>query len=170
MTENDDPRTGAPGARQSPKALLQEMFERVVIPKNAELIEAYYHPDFTLTSNGIVQGYVEYVRGHRDVYATCIRYSVRYDEDSWVESDDRVAARMWITTEWPPQPPTEIEVLLIATYLENRLHRLWELTWPDWSALDAFEQYPGVAGPRTNGSPPGWRPPDAGPAAALRER
>ena len=148
MKENNYPEPERPGVKGSPKALVQEMFERMVIPKNAELIEVYYHPDFTLTSNGIVQGYTEYARGHRDVYATGIRYSIRYDEDSWVESDDRVAARMWITTQRPPQAATEIEVILIATYLDDRLYRLWELTWPDWSALDAFEEYPGVDGPR----------------------
>ena len=181
MTENNDPGTGVPAAKRSPKALLLEMFERVVIPKNAELIEAYYHPEFTLTSNGIVQGYAEYARGHRDVYATEIRYAVRYDEDSWVESDDRVAARMWITTERPPQPPTEIEVMLIATYLDNRLYRLWELTWPDWSALEAFESTRAWMDPRaprrqrspsaaTNGSRPVRVSPVAGRVAAPRER
>ena len=30
--------------------LLREMFERMVIAKNAELVPVYYHPDFLLTS------------------------------------------------------------------------------------------------------------------------
>ena len=109
MNDHPDPGVAASAGKRSPKALLQEMFDRVVLPKNADLIERYYHPDFELTSNGIVQHYAEYISGHRDVYATGIRYSIRYDEDSWVESTDRVAARMWITTERPPQAATEIE-------------------------------------------------------------
>ena len=120
------------------------MFERMVVAKNAELLEVYYHPDFEMTSNGIMQRFDEYAAGHRDVYATAIRYAIRYDEDSWVESADRVAVRMWITTERPDEAATELELVLIATYLDGRLHRLWELTWPDWSRLDAFTEYPGV--------------------------
>jgi hypothetical protein len=38
--------------------------------------------------------------------------------------------------------------VLLATFVAGRLHRLWELTWPDWSQLQAFAQYPGEhAGP-----------------------
>lgn len=154
MTAHHEPTAQGPTAHPSPQALLREMFEQMVVPKNADLVERFYHPDFTLTTNGIVQGYAEYVRGHREVYATGIQYSIRYDEDSWVESGDRVAARMWITTTRPGQSPTEIEVVLIAAYLDGRLHRVWELTWPDWSRLDAFENYPGVDDPR-QGRPDG---------------
>jgi len=98
MTEHQHSPTREQAGSRGPKALLREMFERVVLPKNADLIEDYYHPDFGLTSNGIVQHYAEYARGHRDVYTTGIQYSIRYDEDSRVETEDRVAARLWITS------------------------------------------------------------------------
>ena len=135
------------GPAAGPAALLREMFERTVIPKNAALFDDYYHPDFELTTNGIMQRFPEYKAAHVGVYETPIRYSIRYDEDTWVETADRVAVRMWITTERPGESPTELELVLIATLLDGKLHRLWELTWPDWSRLDAFEQYPGVPGP-----------------------
>jgi len=51
MTESNDPTTGVSAVQRGPEALLQEMFERVVLSKNADLIEFYYHPDFELTSN-----------------------------------------------------------------------------------------------------------------------
>ena len=35
----------------------------------------------------------------------------------------------------------EIEVVLVATVVGGRFHRLWELTWPDWSRLRAFDSY-----------------------------
>jgi hypothetical protein len=58
-----------------------------------------------------------------------------------VEAGDRVAARVWITTSRPDEEPTRIEVVLIATYLDGRIHRLWETTWPSWRTVDAFADY-----------------------------
>lgn len=135
-------------------ARLQEMFERVVVDKNAEAILEYYHPDFRLTSNGMTQGYDAFLAEHVKVYATPIQYSVEYDPDAWVESNgdsteggggtpDRVAGRVWITTSRPGEAPTRIEVILIAEFKAGRLTRLWETTWPNWSQLPAFEDYVG---------------------------
>lgn len=121
--------------------LLKEMFERMVIEKNADLLPDYYHPDFHMISNGRDQDYPAFAESHRKVYLTPISYSVSYDEEAWVETTDRVAGRMWITTARPDEDPTTMEIMLIATFLGGRLYRLWELTWPDWSALKAFENY-----------------------------
>ncbi len=125
----------------SARDLLVEMFDQMVINKDAALIERYYHPDFRVTTNGQSQGYAEYAASHRRVYATEISYAIRYDDEAWLETEDRVAGRMWITTRRPGEEPTELEVILVATLRDGRLHRVWELTWPDWSQLKAFENY-----------------------------
>ena len=122
-------------------AELKEMFDRMVIRKDAGAVADYYHPEFEMVSNGVTQGYEAFARSHENVYDTEITYRVRYDEQAWVETDDRIAGRMWITTARPNEAPTEIEVLLIAVYRDGLLHRIWELTWPDWSQLAAFEHY-----------------------------
>lgn len=121
--------------------LLVEMFDTMVVLKDATAIERYYHPDFLLITNGQTQDFAAFAAGHRTVYATEISYAVRYDEEAWVDTDDRVAARLWITTARPGEPPTEIEVVLVATLVDGRFHRVWELTWPDWSQLQAFDNY-----------------------------
>ena len=54
-----------------------------------------------MVSNGITQGYEAFRTGHETVYATGISYAVEYDDESWVEADDRVAVRLWITTSRP---------------------------------------------------------------------
>lgn len=123
------------------KDRLIEMFERMVLAKDATLLEQYYDPDFQLVTNGTTQNYAEFAAGHETVYATAIRYDIRYDDAAWVEQADRVAGRVWITTTRPGEQPTEIEAILIATFRNGRIHRLWELTWPDWSQLKAFESY-----------------------------
>ncbi len=121
--------------------LLVEMFERMVIAKDASRIEHYYHPEFRMTANGHTQDYEEFAASHRRIYATPISYQVRYDDEAWVATADRVGGRVWITTSRPGEEPTELEVVLVATLLDGRLHRVWELSWPDWSALPAFETY-----------------------------
>jgi hypothetical protein len=123
------------------KELLIEMFDRMVIKKDASLIERYYHPDFRLTTNGITQDYESFATGHRTVYATKISYQVEYDNEAWVSTEDRVGGRLWITTSRPEEEPTKIEIVLVATVLDGRIHRVWELTWPDWSQLKPFEAY-----------------------------
>lgn len=123
------------------RTLLTEMFERMVVRKDASLIEHYYHPDFVMFSDGVEQDFDEFAAGHRRIYGTDIAYSVAYDDAAWVETDDRVAARVWITTSRPDEKPTRIEVILIATIVDGRIHRIWETTWPSWRTVDALEEY-----------------------------
>jgi hypothetical protein len=122
----------------STRKLLQSMFSEMVVKKDASLIPHYYHADFLLETNGQTQSYESFARGHEKVYATPITYEVRYDEAAWIESATRVAARVWIRTQRPNENPVEYEVVLIATYVDEKIHRLWELTWPDWTTAKAF--------------------------------
>lgn len=124
-------------------ALLREMFSRMVEAKDASLLERYYDPSLLLYTNGDVQTYDEFARGHRTVYATAITYRVEYDEDTWVQDDtrNRVGVRVWITTSRPDEKPTRIEIVLLAQYDNGRITRMWETTWPSWKQLPAFEDY-----------------------------
>ncbi|NGX61338.1 MAG: hypothetical protein K940chlam9_00823 [Chlamydiae bacterium] len=118
--------------------LLKEMFEEMVLKKQADLIPKYYHPEFLLTTNGEEMNYSTFLQMHEEVYATEIRYSVVYDEETLLEQGEKVAGRVWITVQNPGEPKREIEVVLIAAYKEGKLYRLWELTYPDWSKLEEF--------------------------------
>lgn len=120
---------------------MKEMFSEMVVKKDASLISRYYHPDFLLETNGRRQGFAEFSAGHARLYATSISYDIRYDESSWVESDHKVAARLWIATQRPNEAAVEMEVVLIATYIDSRISHLLELTWPDWTRVQALESY-----------------------------
>ncbi|WP_158015824.1 nuclear transport factor 2 family protein [Mycobacterium basiliense] len=122
-------------------SLLREMFEHMVVAKQAELIERYYHPDFLMYSDGLCQGFTEFRDSHRKIYASAIGYAVEYDEQAWVEATDRVAGRLWITTSRPGEKPTRIEVVLIAAFRGGRIYRIWETTWPSWRNVAALETY-----------------------------
>jgi SnoaL-like protein len=122
-------------------ALLKEMFDRMVIRKDADQIERYYHPDFVMYSDGFCQTYDEFAASHRTVYATSITYAIDYDDEAWVEAQDKIAGRMWITTARPGETPTRIELVLIAGFRDGRIHRVWETTWPSWRSVAALEDY-----------------------------
>lgn len=124
----------------SPTLLLKEMFSKVVLAKNAKLIPLYYHQDFELHSNGKMMTFNQFLALHQEVYNTSIQYKIRYDEQTFVEQHNKVAGKLFITTQSPHESAREIEVILIAEYKENKLYRLWELTYPDWSKMKSFEK------------------------------
>lgn len=118
---------------------LKEMFEKMVLQKNASLIPVYYHQDFVLYENGEKMTYEEYLNFHQDVYATSIRYDVAYDEETFLEQGEKVAGRLWVTTQLPSETPKKIEVVFIALFKESKIYRLWELPYPDWSKMPEFQ-------------------------------
>ncbi len=122
-------------------AVLRQMFEQMVEQKDHSAIERFYDPAFVMYTNGVTQDFEAFAESHRTVYATEIRYSVEYDEEAWVESADKVAGRVWITTSRPGEEATRIEVVLIAAFHAGRIIRVWETTWPNWDALPAFDTY-----------------------------
>lgn len=127
-------------ADTSHMTLLKEMFDKVTIEKNDQAIPLYYDKNFELYSNGKKMDFDAFLKMNRDVYKTSIQYKVRYDEETFVEQENRVAGRLFITTKKPNELVREIEVILIAEYKENKLYRLWELTYPDWSKMKAFQK------------------------------
>jgi hypothetical protein len=122
-------------------AVLRQMFAEMVERKDATAIDRFYDRSFVMYSNGVTQDFEEFAESHRAIYATAISYSVEYDEEAWVETSDRVAARVWITTSRPGESATRIEVVLIAAFKDDRISRVWETTWPSWNSLTAFETY-----------------------------
>ncbi|MFM0739851.1 hypothetical protein PQQ51_21640 [Paraburkholderia xenovorans] len=98
--------------------------------KDASLIPHYYHPDFQRESNGQLEDYQAFASGHEKMYATPVTFEVRYDDASWVESAAKVAVRLWIRKQTSIGQPLEFEILLVAAYLDGKIHHLWEMTSP----------------------------------------
>jgi len=120
-------------------AALKEMFQEMVIKKDASLIPKYYHQDFLLYTNGQKWDYTQMFEMHEKIYKTPIQYEIAYDAQTFVEKENKLACKIWITTSRPNEQPTKLELILIAEYKEGKIFRLWELTYPDWSQLPAFE-------------------------------
>ncbi len=120
--------------------LLKEMFQKMVVNKDASLIPYYYAKDLILYSNGNKENYAEFYDSHKKYYQTPIQYQIKFDDNATIENNNKVAARIFITTKLPNQPPQLIEVLLIAEYKDNKISKAWEVTDPDWSKMKAFKK------------------------------
>ncbi len=118
---------------------LKEMFSEMVEKKNIALLPDYYHSEFLLYSNGVTMDYTEMLSSHEKVYQTAIAYRVEYDEESIVETADRLSLRLFITITKPEQKPVTLELVLIALYKGGKLYRVWETVYPDWSQMEAFQ-------------------------------
>ena len=118
---------------------IKEMFEKMVINKDASLLPFYYHQNFVLYANDQEMTYDAFLKFHQEIYKTPIQYEVAYDEETLLEQDEKVAGRVWITTSLPNQLPKKIEVILIALFKDSKLYRIWELTYPDWSKMPEFQ-------------------------------
>lgn len=119
---------------------LKEMFEEMTVKKNASQVPVYYHQNFLLYTNEQIMDYDTFLNLHYDYFATPIKYEVAFDEETLLEQGEKVAGRVWITTSKPNEPAKKIEVILIAQFKDDKIYRLWELTYPDWSNLPEFKQ------------------------------
>jgi fatty-acyl-CoA synthase len=113
------------------QARMREIVTRMVEAESSSLLDAYYDPDFLLTVNGRSQDLAAFRAEHERVQRTGITFAATYDEDSWVEGQDGLAGRIWITTHRACGQAVRIEALFVAAYRSGRLLRLTALTWPD---------------------------------------
>ena len=120
--------------------ILKEMFSEMVEKKNASLIPQYYHESFQLYANGKIQDYAYFLEFHRKIYATDIKYQVSYDENAFIEQEEKIAARVFFIITKPNEPIKELEVILITEFKDKKIYRLWELCYPDWSKMPEFQE------------------------------
>jgi fatty-acyl-CoA synthase len=113
------------------RARMREIVTRMVEAESTSLLDAYYDPDFVLTVNGRSQDLAAFRAEHERIQRTGITFAVTYDEDSWVEGQDCLAGRIWITTHRACGQAVRIEALFVVAYRSGRLLRLTALTWPD---------------------------------------
>lgn len=120
--------------------LLKEMFSEMVEKKNASLIPKYYHEAFELYANGQMQDYAYFLDFHEKIYQTDINYKISYDKNAFIEQGEKVAARIFFVISKPNEPVKELEVILISEFRDNKIFRIWELCYPDWSKMPEFQQ------------------------------
>jgi hypothetical protein len=120
---------------------LKTMFKEIILEKDVSMISKHYHPDFLLYSNGEKIDYKTFFESHQKFYANPIEYEIEFDEETLFEREDKIVGRIWVTTYIPNESTKKIEVILIAQFKENKIYRLWELSYPDLSNLSAFKEH-----------------------------
>lgn len=121
-------------------ALLKEMFAEMVVKKDASLIPKYYDSDFILYTNGSTQSYKEFLQFHEKVYKTPIQYAFTFNDETVLTGQDGLSASLSIKISKPGEPTRDLELILIAKYKGNKIYRIWELTYPDWSNMPSFSK------------------------------
>lgn len=120
--------------------LLKEMFNEMVIKKDVSVVPKYFHLEFLLYAHGQVWNYQDHVSKHQKIYKTPIQYAIRYQNETFIEQDEMISGRMFITLSLPNEPDKELELILIVKFKDNKIYRIWELTYPDWTQLETFKK------------------------------
>lgn len=70
---------------------MREMFQKMVVEKDASLIPHYYHREFLLFTNGQEIDFSAFLRSHEEYYASPIQYSIEYDEETLMEVGESIS-------------------------------------------------------------------------------
>lgn len=97
---------------------------------DAEAIDELFTPEFIMVSNDVEWDFQTFKDYHIESYKT--RKSIQVEYHDIFCSDDREAARVNIVLTDHSDASKEFMVMLIAQITDNRIHRLWELTFPHW--------------------------------------
>lgn len=109
---------------------LVEIFNEVVLKKDASQIQRYFHPGFVLKTNGQRQALATFLRRRELEYSRSMTFEVNIDEQAWVDAETAVGARLWLTVRAPGKHPEVHEIVLLARFVDERIHRMWELCMP----------------------------------------
>lgn len=97
---------------------------------DASAIDELFTREFQMYSNDVQWDFQTFKDYHIESYKSRKAINVRYD-DIFCKAD-RVAARVNIDLVDLNDATKQFQVILIAQILDDRIHRLWEVTFPHW--------------------------------------
>jgi hypothetical protein len=112
--------------------LVKNMFTEFAEGLDINKLEIYYSKDFILESNGKSYSYEEYKNLEQQIYQKLKSLKVTHYHDIFA-CNNKVVARMSIKLNFKQGDTHEFMVYLIASIKDNKISRLWELTYPAWS-------------------------------------
>lgn len=110
-------------------ALIKRLFDSAN-RLDAQAIDELLTPEFQMYSNDVQWDFQTFKDYHVESYKT--RKSIDVEYQDVFGSADRVAARVTIKLADHSGESKEFMVILIAQIANNRIHRLWEVTFPHW--------------------------------------
>lgn len=97
---------------------------------DAEAVDELFTPEFVMISNDVEWDFQQFKDYHVESYKTRKAIEVSYGDLFCKEN--KVSARVTITLSDQDGGKKEFQVILIAHVLNDRIHRLWEVTFPHW--------------------------------------
>lgn len=111
-------------------ALVRKLFDSAT-NLDAAILDELLTPDFQMFSNDVQWDFQTFKDYHIESYKS--RKSIEVTYHDIFCSNDRVAARVTIDLADNTDTKKQFEVILIVQTAGNRIHRLWEVTFPSWS-------------------------------------
>lgn len=97
---------------------------------DANAMDELFTPDFQMYSNDVHWDYKTFKEYHVESYKT--RKAIDFTHHDIFCDKDKVAARVDIVLTDLNGATKEFQVIIIAHIADNRIHRLWEVTFPHW--------------------------------------
>ena len=114
--------------------LIKNMFIETAEKMNIAKIDEYFSPDFEMWSNDVHWNFKQYKVYHAKIFKESRKATkIKWPLDDIFAKGDRVAAKVTITLLEKNDQKKDIQVMLIAQIKNNKIHRLWELTFPHWN-------------------------------------
>lgn len=113
-------------------AIVKEMFSEFAEKLDVKKLDIYYTKNFILESNGERYSYQEYKNLEEKIYRTLKSLKVTKYDDIFSTSN-KVVSRMSIKLTHIDGKTNEFQIILIALIKDNKIDRIWELTYPSWS-------------------------------------
>lgn len=113
-------------------AIVKNMFSEFAEKLDITKLDTYYTKDFLLESNGEQYNYDVYKKLEGDIYKTLSSLKVTRYDDIFAAAN-KVVARMSIKLVHQDGKTNEFQVILIALIKDNKIARIWEMTYPSWS-------------------------------------
>lgn len=112
--------------------IFKEMFSEFAEKRDMSKIDHYYSNDFLLDSNHKIYDYPVYKKQQTDIFKTLKNLKVINYDDLFAKND-KVVSRMTIELTNKDSKVDTYYVILIAQLKNNKIYRIWEVTYPSWS-------------------------------------
>lgn len=112
--------------------IVKNMFSEFAEKLDVNKFDEYYSKDFILESNNQTYDAQAYKNLEQKIYKTLTSLKVTNYKDIFV-AGDKVVSRMTIKLTHKDGKANEFDVILIALIKDNKINKIWEITYPSWS-------------------------------------
>lgn len=114
--------------------LIKNMFSEFADKRDISKLDNFYSKDFTMESNGQHYNYQEFKNVEQSIFK-----KIKNQKDTYHDifaTSDKVVSRMTIKLTHQDGKIDEYQVILIALIKDNKIAKIWEVTYPDWSKAE----------------------------------